>query len=45
MSELSQGLCLCELRIISGQKYAKYLVKNEDGPEGKTPDEGEDYWA
>lgn len=45
MGAPSWGLCLCELRIISGQKCTKYLMKDKDGPEGKTPVQGEHHWA
>ncbi|KAJ4291930.1 hypothetical protein N0V90_009827 [Kalmusia sp. IMI 367209] len=42
MSEPYWGLCLCELRFISGQKCLKHLMKEDDG---KTAPTGKDHWA
>ena len=45
MSPPSWGFCLCELRIISGQRCLNFLSKDEDGANGKTPKEGESHWG
>jgi hypothetical protein len=42
MNEYNVGTCLCELRIVSGQDCAEYLMKDA---EGNTPTAGKDHWC
>jgi hypothetical protein len=39
------GMCLCAIRIISGEKCANHFKKDKDGPDGKCPDTAKDHWV